>query len=191
MKQQETTATQSNVRKTLLAVAALFFISAGGAMGQGNLGYLVSDAGFDWVIGKWEATNDEGDKIELEYKWELNKNMISMQLKWPNFEYRGMIFYVPAKEEVVQIGVDNGGGNGKGRWEAIGNKAVLKYEHAGLYGETTRMGLAHSKVDAKTIKVEVYELDSDGNLAEEPGLTMEYKRQQPQSGEKKDSEKTP
>jgi hypothetical protein len=191
MKQQETTATRSNVRKTLLAVAALFFISAGGAMAQGNLGYLVSDAGFDWVIGKWEATNDEGDKVELEYKWELNKNMISMQLKWPNFEYRGIIFYMPAKEEVVQIGVDNGGGNGKGRWEPVGNKAVLKYEHAGLYGETTRMGLAHSKVDAKTIKVEVYELDSDGNLAEEPGFTMEYKRQQPQSGEKKDSAKTP
>ena len=190
MNQQKTTGTQLSVRKTLLAVAAILVVSATGARAQGSLGYLVSEGGFDWMIGKWEATNDEGDKVELEYKWELNKNLMTMRLKWPNFEYHGMIFYVPAKEEVVQIGVDNAGGNGKGKWEAVGDKAILKYEHTALYGEISRMGVGHSKVDAKTMKVEIYEMSSDGELAEEPGLTTEFKRQKPQAP-KKDSAKTP
>ena len=190
MNQQETTRRQLSVRKVLLAVAAILVISATGAMAQGSLGYLVSEGGFDWLLGKWEATNDEGDEVELEYKWELNKNLMTIQLKWPNFEYRGMIFYAAAKEEVVQIGVDNGGGNGKGKWEAVGEKAILKYEHTALYGEISRMGVGHSKVDAKTMKVEIYEMYADGELGAEPGLTMEFKRQKPQAA-KKDSTKAP
>ena len=190
MNQQETTRTQLSVRNTLFAVAAILVISATGAMAQGNLGYLVSEGGFDWVIAKWGATTDDGDKVELEYKWELNKNLIMMQLKWPNFEYRGMIFFMPAKEEVVQVGVDNAGGNGKGTWEAVGQKAVLKHEHTGLYGEISRMGFAHSKVDAETMKMEIYEMSSDGELAEEPGITIEFKRQKPEA-RKEDSVKTP
>ena len=190
MKQSKTVRKRMSLRKTLLAVAAILVISAGGARAQGTLGNLVSEGGFDWMIGKWEATNDEGDKVELEYKWELNKNLITIQLKWPNFEYRGMIFYMPAKERVVQAGVDNGGGNGMGTWEPVGEKALLKYEHTGLYGEVSRMGVGHSKVDAKTMKVEIYEMSSDGELGAEPGLTMEFKRQKPQAA-KKDSAKTP
>jgi hypothetical protein len=190
MNQHETRRTPLSVRKMLLAVAAILVISATGAMAQGNLGYLVSEGGFDWAIAKWEASTDDGDKVELEYKWELNKNLIMMRLKWPDFEYRGMIFYVPAKEEVVQVGVDNGGGTGKGTWEGVGEKAVLKHEHTGPYGEINRMGFAHSKVDAETMKMEIYEMSSDGELAEEPGITMEFKRQKPQAP-KKESTKTP
>lgn len=190
MNEQKTTGMGTSLRRTLLAVAAILVILAGGARAQMKLGDLVSENGFDWMLGKWEATNDEGDKVELEYKWELNKNLMTIRLKWPNFEYRGMIFYMPAKERVVQAGVDNGGGNGMGTWEPVGEKAVLKYEHTGLYGEVSRMGFGHSKVDGKTMKVEIYEMSSDGGLAEEPGMSMEFKRQKPQAL-KKDSAKTP
>ena len=190
MNQETTTTTHMSLGKTLLAVAAILAISATGAIAQGNLGYLVSEGGFDWVIGKWEGTTDEGDKVELEYKWELNKNLISMQLKWPNFDYRGMIFYSPAKDEVVHVGVDNAGGNGKGVWEPVGEKVILKYEHTGPYGEINRMGFGHSKVDAETMKTEIYELSSDGELAEQPGITMAFKRQKPPAP-KKDIAKAP
>jgi hypothetical protein len=188
MKQWETVGMHLSPRKMLFAVAAILVISATGAMAQGNLGYLVSEGGFDWMMAKWEATTDEGDKVELEYKWELNKNLIMMRLKWPDFEYRGMIFFVPAKEEVVQVGVDNSGGNGKGTWEAVGGKAVLKHEHTGPYGEINRMGFAHSRADAETMKMEIYEMSSEGELGEEPGITMEFKRQKPEAP-KKDSTK--
>jgi hypothetical protein len=190
MNQQETTGMGTGLRRALLAVTGIVAISASSATAQGTLGNLVSEGGFDWTLGKWEATTDEGDKVELEYKWELNKNLMTIRLKWPNFEYRGMIFYMPAKDQVVQIGVDNGGGNGKGTWEPVGEKAVLKYEHTGPYGEINRMGFAHSKVNAETMKVEVYEMYSDGSLGAEPAATTTFKRQKPQPP-KKDSAKAP
>jgi hypothetical protein len=107
-----------------------------------------------------------------------------------SYESRGMIFYVPTEDKIVQIGADNLGGSGKGTWEPDGNKAVHKYEHTGADGQTNKMGLAHSKVDANTIKVEVYEVYSTGELSDYPNFTVEYKRQKEQTP-KKESGKTP
>jgi len=175
----------SNLRNTFLAVAAILVILAAGASAQQKLGDLVTEGGFDWMIGGWQTTTDQGDKVELVYKWELDKHLLSFHLKWPNYEYRGMIFYVPTEEKIVQIGADNQGGSGKGIWDADGNKAVLKTEHTGADGQTNKMGFAFSKVDADKMKLDVYEMYSSGELADYPSFTMEYKRQKKQADEKK------
>jgi len=39
------------------------------------------------------------------------------------------------------------------------------------------MGFVYSKVDAGTMKCELYSLDEYGALGDEPGMTLEYKRQ--------------
>ena len=175
----------SNLRNTVLAVAAILVILATGARAQQKLGDLVTEGGFDWMIGRWQTTTDQGDKIDIVWKWELDKHMVTVHLKWSNYEYRGMIFYVPTEDKIVQIGADNRGGTSKGIWEADYNKAVIKYEHNGADGQTNKMGMAHSKVDADTMKVEVYELDSSGELADYPSFTAEYKRQKKQADKKK------
>ena len=175
----------SNLRNTVLAVAAIFVILADGASAQQKLGGLVTEGGFDWMIDQWAATTDQGDKVELVYKWELDKHLVTIHLKWPNYEYRGMIFYVPSEEKIVQIGADNQGGSGKGTWDADGNKAVLKTEHTGADSQTNKMGYAFSKVDADTMKLEVYEVYSAGELADYPSFTVEFKRQKKQGDKKK------
>ena len=156
-------------------MAAIIFITTSGASAQQKLGDLVSEGGFDWLIGSWEATSDEGDKVELVYKWELDKHLITMLLKWP--EFRAMIFYKPAEDQVTQVTVDNKGGTGKGIWEPDGNRAVLKHEHTGADWQTTKMGIAHSKVDANTMKWEIHEMYSSGELSDYPNFTIELKRQ--------------
>ena len=181
MNQAKTT----RLRNTILAVAAVLFILAGGASAQQKLGDLVTEDGFDWMIGKWQTTTDQGDKVDLVYKWELDKHMVSVHLKWPGYEHRGMIFYVPTEEKIVQIGADNQGGSGKGTWEAQGDKAVHKYEHTSANWETNKMGFIHSKVDADTMKLEVYEVSSSGELSDYPSFTSEYKRQKEQEPKKK------
>jgi hypothetical protein len=153
-------------------------------MAQQRLGDLVTEGGFDWIIGAWTATTDEGDKIDVTYKWELDKHMLSVHLKLPAYEYRGMIFYVPAEDKIIQVGVDNRGGNGKGLWEAEGNKAVHKYEHTDADGQINKMGMVHSRVDNDTMKVEVYEVSGDGTLGQSPAFTTEYKRQKEQTPQK-------
>ncbi len=180
----------SNLRNTVLAVAAILVILAAGARAQQKLGDLVTEGGFDWMIGRWQATTDQGDEVELVYKWELDKHLVTIHLKWPSYEYRGMIFYAPSEDKIVQIGADNQGGSGKGIWDPDGNKAVLKTEHTGADNQTNKMGYAFSKVDADTMKLEVYEVYSAGELANYPSFTAEFKRQKKQAG-KKESSKTP
>ena len=167
----------SRLRNIFLFAAAVIFITTSGASAQQKLGDLVSEGGFDWLIGSWEATSDEGDKIQLVYKWELEKHLITMLLKWPGSEFRAMIFYKPAEDQVVQVTVDNKGGTGKGIWEPDGNRAVLKHEHTSADWQTTKMGIAHSKVDNNTMKWEIHEMYSSGELSDYPNFTLELKRQ--------------
>jgi hypothetical protein len=164
-------------RNIFLFVAAIIFITTSGVNAQQKLGDLVTEAGFDWMLGNWEATSDEGDKIELVYKWELDKHLIMMRIKVPDNEYHAMIFYKPTEDQVVQITVDKKGGSGKGIWEPDGDKAVLKLEHTSANWETEKMGFVYSKVDNDTMKWEIHEMYSSGELSDYPNITVEFKRQ--------------
>ena len=176
MKQTKTSKASISCKSVVAALAACLVVFTFSAMAQQKLGDLVTEGGFDWIIGAWTATTDQGDKIDVIYKWELDKHMLSVHLKWPNYEYRGMIFYVPAEDRIIQVGVDNRGGNGKGLWDAEGNKAVHRYEHTDAEGQTNKMGMVHSRVDNDTMKVEVYEVSGDGTFGQSPAFTTEYKR---------------
>ncbi len=169
-----------NLKQTVFVLAAGSLVCVSSAAAQEKLGDLVTEGGFDWMIGEWTATTDQNDKVELVWKWELDRNMVSVYLKWPNYEYRGMIYYVPAEEKILQVGADNRGGNGKGLWEANGTKAVHRYEHTDADGEIHKMGMAHSPADNDSMKVEVYEISDNGQFGESPVFTSEYKRQKKQ-----------
>ncbi len=172
------------LRSTILAGAAIVIIVTVGAGGQQELGDLVTMGGFEWLIGDWKATTDRGGEIRSFYKWQLNRNLITIGFKMGEFEGRGMIYYDPSEGRVVQIGVDNRGGVAKGAWDADGDKAVARLEYTPADGEKRRMASVHSKVNADTMKVEFYEMDSDGWLADEPQGTLEYKRQKKQPEKK-------
>jgi len=103
-----------------------------------------------------------------------------MGFKMGEFEGRGMIYLNPVDYKVHQVGVDNRGGIAKGEWDADGDKAVARLEYTPADGEMRRMASVHSKVDADTMKVEFYEMDSDGWLNDEPRGKLEYKRQKKQ-----------
>ena len=172
------------LKNTVLAGAAIVVILTVGAGGQQSLGEMVTMGGFEWLIGDWMATTDQAGEIHSFYKWGLNKNVITMGFKMGEFEGRGMIYYDPAEFKVVQIGIDNRGGIAKGTWDADGEKAIARLEYTPADGEKRRMASVHSKVDAKTMKVEFYEMDSDGWLSDEPRGTLEYKRQKKQTKKK-------
>jgi hypothetical protein len=186
MERSKTTKIHTVLRNTILAGAAVVVILTVGADGQQGLGELVTMGGFEWLVGDWKATTDQGAEIHSFYRWELNKNLITIGFKMGEFEGRGMIYYDSTGDRVVQVGVDNRGGVAKGYWDADGDKAVARLEYTPTEGEVRRMASVHSKVDADTMKVEFYEMDSDGWLADEATGTLEYKRQRKQTEKKED-----
>ena len=184
MNNRKTTKPHKNLRNTILMAAAVLFILSTGARAQQNMGEILKEYGFDWLLGKWVAKTDDGKKIQAYYKLELNNHLVSMGFKSGDLEGRGMIVYVASEEKVIQVGVDNKGGTVKGFWDADGDKVIAKLEYTQADGKTVGMAAVHSKVDAKTMKVEYYQLDSAGQLGEKPVNTLEYKRQKKQTGKK-------
>lgn len=182
------TAVIKTATKIFLSAAIGLIIFGTAASAQESLGYLMQESGCDWLVGKWAGESPEGQKYVMEYKWEIKPHVLSVHFKGFDFEYHGIIFYKPAEGQVVQIGVDSNGGNGKGVWDAEDGKAIFRSEHTGEYGEISRMGFIYSKVDADTMKSDLYEMDENGKLSENPGMTLEYKRQK-EPAPKKDTSK--
>jgi hypothetical protein len=190
MNRTKTTKIHAVLKNTILAGLAIVVILTAGAGGQEGLGEMVTMGGFEWLLGNWKATTDQGVEVNSFYKWGLNKNLINMGFKMGEFEGRGMIYLDPTNYQVHQVGVDNRGGVAKGTWDADGDKAVARLVYTPPEGEVRRMASVHSKVDADTMKVEFYEMDKDGWLADEPGGKLQYKRQKKQTKKKQDDKPT-
>ncbi|UCG58078.1 MAG: hypothetical protein JSU70_00960 [Phycisphaerales bacterium] len=167
----------ARVRVSVLVLTAVLAILSPQVGAQESLGDLVSRSGFDWMIGKWVAETDDGQRLLTTYKWELDKHIITVQFKMGDYEFRGMIMYLATEQKVVQIGADNRGGTSKAEWNAEGDKAVSITTGTGAYGEVQKFGISHAKADANTMTVEVYPVESTGELADEPWATLKYKRQ--------------
>ena len=168
------------LKNCYLALAVMCIVSSTSALSQQKLGDLVAEGGFDWIIGKWVASTDQGQPIQLVYKWELDKHVVTAHFKMDNYESLGMI-YLAAEDKIVQTGADNQGGTSKAVWEAMGDKAISKTESTRADGQVNKMGIVQSKVDANTMKVEVYAIESTGKLADTPWATLECKRKSQES----------
>jgi hypothetical protein len=180
----------------VLTVLAAMLIPAMGVQAQEEqqtkLGDVISEYGFNWLIGRWEASMDDGQKITIQYRWALDKNLVLVNFQMGEYAMQGMIFFKPLDEEVVQIGADNRGGHSKATWAPDGDKAVAKYEFTTATGEVRKIALTHAMVDKKTFTSEMFAIEDDGTLADTPWGTLEYKRVRRGPGKKaKDAAATP
>ena len=166
-----------NLRNICLTIVVLVVLAITPMDAQEKLGDLVSENGYEWIIGKWAATKDNGDKIEVEYKWGLDKCIILVDVKDGDLKAHGMIMFHPSSEEVIQIGADNKGGIWKGTWQDEYGNAVRKTEYTNRNGEVKKVDMVHSRVDANTFKVAVYRVEYDGSRAASPLFELTYKRQ--------------
>jgi hypothetical protein len=94
-----------------------------------------------------------------------------------DFKLHGMIMFVPAREEVIQMSADNKGGIWKGTWNDDYGQAVNRMEQTRPDGETMKAELVHSRVDADTMKVAMYAVEDSGYRASESWGALTYKRQ--------------
>lgn len=177
MNRSTTTKVNTSLTKMFLVLATGLLIWTSGAAAQEKLGDLVAEAGFDWMIGRWITTTDDGQEIEMSYRWGLDRHLATVDFKMGEYAYHAMIFYDAAEQKIVEIGVDNRGGTAKGTWDMEGENALSKSDRRQADGQTMKAAMLNSKVDAKTMRVAVYAVDGSGERADEPWATLEFKRQ--------------
>ena len=164
-------------KSALLTTATLLVLLTAPITAQESLGDLVSQGGYDWLIGNWVATTDEGGRLHFVQRWGLDRNTMLVDFQMGTFKMHGMIIFVPSREEIIQISADNQGGTWRGTWRDEYGDAVHCMEQTKADGETQKAEIVHTRVDADTMKVAIYEVDSDGYRAADAWGTMTYKRQ--------------
>jgi uncharacterized protein (TIGR03067 family) len=172
-----------SVRRITLVIAVLLAISAIPAKAQETLGDLVAEYGYDWMIGKWTATDDDGRQVELEYKWILDKCAMCVNVKIGDFKYHGLIMFMPSREEVVQLGADNMGGTWNGTWAADYEGTFNRNERLDADGTTETMDMFFIKVDNDNFRVKEYSVESGSRAAQARGETT-FKRQKVSTSQK-------
>ncbi len=166
-----------NWRSVLLTIAALSAIGAVPVPAQEKLGDLVAEGGYEWVIGRWVATTDEGQKIEFTYDWGLDKHIVLTSVAMGGFKYHGMITLSPASGEISDIGIDNMGGTWKGTWFEGYDGLVHRIEHTGADGDVHKGEIVQERVNADGMAAAFYGLDAGGSRNSEPSAKLTYKRQ--------------
>ena len=173
-----------SVRSISLVIAVLLVVSAVPAGAQETLGDLVAQYGYDWMIGKWAATGDDGSQVDLEYKWILDKNAMCINLKMGEFKYHGLIMFIASREEVVQIGADNMGATWNGTWGEDYEGAVNRNERVEPDGTTQTMDMVFIKIDNNSFKVKQYPVESGGYRASQASGEVTFKRQKAATAKK-------
>ncbi|MFC1792914.1 TIGR03067 domain-containing protein [Planctomycetota bacterium] len=166
-----------SVKSISLVVAVLLAVTVVPAGAQDKLGDFVAEYGYDWMIGNWSATSDDGGLVELEYKWILDKCAMCVNVNMGDFKYHGMIMFVPSREEIVQLGADNMGGTWNGTWTEDSDGAVNRNQRLDIDGTTQTMDMVYVKVDNNSFKVKQYAVESDGWRASQARSEMTFKRQ--------------
>lgn len=172
-----------SVKSVSLVVSVLLAVCSIPTMAQDKLGDLVAEYGYDWMIGKWAATDDNGRQVELEYKWILDKCAMCVNVKRGDFNYHGLIMFMPSKEEVVQLGADNMGGTWNGTWAADYEGTFNRNERLDADGTTETMDMFFIKVDNDSFRVKEYSVESGTRAAQARGETM-FRRQKEQTARK-------
>ena len=140
-----------------------------------NVGGIFKEKGVDWLFGKWEAVTDANEKATANFSLEMDGYVLSLDAKvGSQYSYRGIVFYVPSKNVLVNSGVDTRGVALSGTWEIEADKLVLKGEQTTADGQVVRFVRYLSKTDANTMKAATYRI-IDGKFSDEPGI-MEFKR---------------
>ena len=141
-----------------------------------SIGDIFKTGSFDWLFGKWEATNDANQKIEAEFESEAGGYALSIETKTEKNEHAGLAYYSPAKKTILYTGVDNAGRVYTGQLEIQDDKLVFALERTNPDGSTITFVRYLSKSDGNTMKSVTYNI-VDGKRSDEPVNTLEFKRE--------------
>lgn len=151
--------------------AALLFCSS---VSANKLGDIVDESNAGWLIGAW--SEHENATTQVTFEWQLDKHSIVVKFDSDSTKARGLITFRAHDNKVLYVAADNRGATGSGEWTLSDGHPTLLYKQVSGSGQETNAGFRHKKVDEKTMIIEIYELDKDGQLTGMPIASPQFVR---------------
>jgi hypothetical protein len=147
------------------------------AHAQRSLESLVTEAGAEWMFGKWEAASDNGDSVTLTVSWDLDKHVAILHVKTPDMESKGYTVKDPKSEEIKYVSFDNRGSVGKGSWAMEGGDLVLRVESESADRGPWKAGFIFGGSASEGLQVSMHNVDSSGDLEKPARRSFKFKKQ--------------
>ncbi len=164
-------------KRTFFISATLIAACVVPVAAQQKLGDMVTEGGYDWIIGRWVAETDNGEKVEVKYDWAIDKHAVLSEISMGDFRYRGLVMLSPTSGEACEAGADNRGGTWKGAWSPDGAGLVQRIEHTSADGQVRKGELVYDNGGTGSVTIAIYGTDGNGSRNAEPMSKLTYKRQ--------------
>jgi hypothetical protein len=127
--------------------------------GAQTLGDVITENGWDPIIGTWVDEKSGGESIKMTYRWKFEGTVIETTYSGNGSESVGLIGRNPKNGEIFNISANSKGGGSIGKWTFSGLDATLEASfvtHAGNEGSVKIQMHLESK-DALVLTIEAKE----------------------------------
>ena len=164
------------ITRILTLIALLCSLSVT-SQAQVSLSSLANEANASWMFGKWSATTDNGSTVHLEISWQLEKNMVVLDIKTDDMEAKGYTVLEPGAELPSYLGADNRGSVSKGSWNYEDGALVLRLETSRPYESPRKWASVFSGSESSGLTIRMHGLESWGGLSYPATATLKFKKQ--------------
>jgi hypothetical protein len=144
---------------------------------QENLADLVAQAKADWMLGKWEATDDGGRPISFQISWDLDKHVVVFQVKMNEAEFKAYSALDQETRQVTYISFDNHGVINRGSWGLENEELVLRVEGYEAQRGKWKAAAVFTGTPTEGLQVRLHGVDSSGSLVSPARNIYKFKKQ--------------
>jgi hypothetical protein len=147
------------------------------ARAQVSLASLADEANAGWMFGSWKTTTDNGDALQLNIAWDLDKHVVVLTVKTGDVEAKGYTVLEPGAEFPTYFGADNRGTVSKGNWNFEDGELILRLESSRPYESPRKWASVFGGSASSGLEIRLHDVESWGGLSYPAMTTMKFKKQ--------------
>jgi hypothetical protein len=162
------------MKHLLLPLVLAATVSLGQA--QTKISELLQQVDANWMIGQWEARTGAGELIQFRCWLDLDGTIGLMHVQAPEMELKSVTHLDPDSRDAKYLGFSRDGSISTGTWMEQDGNLTLTVESRHSSGRIWKAGVVHRRVNAQTMRIEIYELSGVGDLMYPARQTIEFQR---------------
>jgi hypothetical protein len=156
----------------LIAVACLAPLAAQAQ----TLADRVGEANAEWMFARWQAQSENGDTVQLNVSWDLEKHVVILHVKAGEMESKGFTYVDPVSQEVKYVSFDSRGFVSKGSWGMESEELVLRTEGQSAERGPFKAAFVFTGNSSDGLQVRMHQVDASGALSDRKTV-FKFKKQ--------------